>query len=360
MRPLIYSLSLALIAGGVGVGHHAAHAQVEPAPVEARDQANDTAEDVREQARDAKEDAREATRDAREEAREAVDNPAEDAREATRRAKEDARESARDLKEDARENRRDIKQNANDNLDAIPAAPATNGEAQPGTPKVEERVRQTQDKLDEAAPKANRRMKNNRQGDIKARGDVNARGNVNQLGISLDESASTGIVVGRVTPNSPAARFGLRRGDRIVRFNNQQYVNRAEFRDSLRNWTANGPVPIVYIRDGRQYSQTMPLTVWSQESTQSHGNNIPQTYTNNTSPEPQPYTAARPIYDDVDQYSGQHSGQYSNGAIQPCACDVVQPVIVDPCDFGYHDSYGYDRYDRRAARQYRRMMRRAY
>ncbi len=356
MKPLIYSLSLALIAGGVGVGQNAAYSQVEPVPAEARDQANDAAEDVREQARDVKEDVREETRDAREEAREAVDNPAEDAREATRRAKEDARESARDVKEDVRENRRDIKQNASENLDTIPAAPATNGEAQPGTPKIEERVRETQNELEEAAPEVNRRMQKNRQGDINARGDINANGNVNQLGISLDESASTGIVVGRVTPNSPAARFGLRRGDRIVRFNNQQYVNRAEFRDSLRNWTANGPVPIVYIRDGRQYSQTMPLTVWSQESTQSYGQQVPQTYANDTSPEPQPYTAARPIYDDANQYSGQ----YSEGAIQPCACDVVQPVIIDPCDFGYHNSYGYDGYDRRAARQYRRMMRRGY
>jgi len=81
-----------------------------------------------------------------------------------------------------------------------------------------------------------------------------------RLGVVLDESvapkdsndspstANRGLLVSQVVPDSPAARAGLKTGDRIVKFAGREPASRAEFRGLV--LAAVGPVPIVVERSG--------------------------------------------------------------------------------------------------------------
>lgn len=199
-----------------------------------------------------------------------------------------------------------------------------------------------QEKMDETVPENRRRRR-------MASGDIDAGGNVNQLGLWLNEDVSTGIVVGRMAPDSPFTMAGLQPGDRIIRFNNRRYMNRSEFRDDLRNWTLQGPVPVTFVRDGRQYYGTVPMTAWSQNQSRTYDSTAPETAQNRSESrdQPQPYTASRPIYDD-----SYHPTPPVGGAA--CCPTVSAPrAIVDPC-CGVPDMYDPCQHRWRRFRMFRR------
>jgi S1-C subfamily serine protease len=61
-----------------------------------------------------------------------------------------------------------------------------------------------------------------------------------------------GALVGLVRPGSPAAKAGLRRGDLVVRFGNQQVGAADQLTVALRQSRIGAPVPVTVLRRGRQ------------------------------------------------------------------------------------------------------------
>jgi S1-C subfamily serine protease len=67
-----------------------------------------------------------------------------------------------------------------------------------------------------------------------------------------------GALVGRVEPRSPAAEAGLRRGDLIVRFDDQPIPARDQLTVAERRAEIGVPVPVTVVRRGRQL--VLPVT----------------------------------------------------------------------------------------------------
>ncbi|MCD6249812.1 MAG: trypsin-like peptidase domain-containing protein [candidate division Zixibacteria bacterium] len=65
-----------------------------------------------------------------------------------------------------------------------------------------------------------------------------------------DLEAVRGIVIGEVVPESPAARAGIREGDIVTRFNNQEVANGSQFSVLVSTVRRGSVVPIDVIRDG--------------------------------------------------------------------------------------------------------------
>lgn len=62
--------------------------------------------------------------------------------------------------------------------------------------------------------------------------------------------AVRGIVIGEVVPGSPAARAGIREGDIVTRFNNQEVANGSQFSVLVSTVRRGSVVPVDVIRDG--------------------------------------------------------------------------------------------------------------
>ena len=60
-----------------------------------------------------------------------------------------------------------------------------------------------------------------------------------------------GALVGRVAPRSPAAEAGLRRGDLIVRFGDQDHPGQDQLTVAERRAEIGVPVPVTVVRRGR-------------------------------------------------------------------------------------------------------------
>lgn len=104
-----------------------------------------------------------------------------------------------------------------------------------------------------------------------ARGDadVNARGDANvdlsrkpALGVSFRNQGDA-LVISRVFPNSPAARMGLRPGDRIVSLNGTQFDSNDAFVDAAGQVVLDEDADIVYLRDGQTLNGTVRFMPWS-------------------------------------------------------------------------------------------------
>lgn len=271
-----------------------------------------------------------------------------EAKKAVKKTEDEAQKQADMVEKKARKGAEDAAQAtdaAKSPTSDIPPVPMSEREAsdQRSSNAGSERTGQAkQENVDETVPE-NRRPRR------MASGDLNAGGNVNQLGLWLNEDVSTGIVVGRMAPDSPFAMAGLQPGDRIIRFNNRRYTNRSEFRDDLRHWTLQGPVPVTFVRDGRQYYGTVPMTAWNQSQPRTYDSTAPETAQNTAESrvQPQPYTAARPIYDD----SYNPTPPAGGAACCPTVC--APPAIVDPC-CGVPDMYDPCHLTRRRFRMFRR------
>ena len=80
------------------------------------------------------------------------------------------------------------------------------------------------------------------------------------LGVILDDDDSAGVRIAAVTPESGAAKAGLRSGDRITAINGQPLsgsdgdARLADARQRLRALDAKTPVALGYVRDGRSAS----------------------------------------------------------------------------------------------------------
>lgn len=81
------------------------------------------------------------------------------------------------------------------------------------------------------------------------------------LGVLLgpaDEGAS-GIVVQEVTPDSPAAKAGLKKGDRIVKLDDQEIQNAETFFGAVKPKKPGDKVKLGFVRDGKEQTLTATL-----------------------------------------------------------------------------------------------------
>ncbi|REJ92640.1 MAG: PDZ domain-containing protein [Planctomycetota bacterium] len=82
------------------------------------------------------------------------------------------------------------------------------------------------------------------------------------LGVSL-RAMDDGIGIGSVTPGSPAARAGLRSGDRIVSLNGQTFTSVDPFIDAVGRVALDDDSEIVYVRDGEEMTTTFRPVRWN-------------------------------------------------------------------------------------------------
>lgn len=78
------------------------------------------------------------------------------------------------------------------------------------------------------------------------------------LGISLEDQKDTGPVVRAVEPNSPAAKGGIKEGDIIVHFNNENILGVQQLTRLIRETPVGRTVEMKVRRDGRD--QTVQVT----------------------------------------------------------------------------------------------------
>jgi membrane-associated protease RseP (regulator of RpoE activity) len=78
------------------------------------------------------------------------------------------------------------------------------------------------------------------------------------LGVSLGDR----LMITRVTPNSPAARMGLRTGDRIISVNGEEFHEIDPFITAVGGLAIDQDARIVYLRNGQTFTTTGPLVAW--------------------------------------------------------------------------------------------------
>ena len=81
--------------------------------------------------------------------------------------------------------------------------------------------------------------------------------------------AERGALVGKVLPDSPAAKAGLKENDVITEINGQRVEGTAQFRRMIHEIPAGRPVELTVWRDGR--SQTMSATLGTSEARRGNG-----------------------------------------------------------------------------------------
>ena len=81
--------------------------------------------------------------------------------------------------------------------------------------------------------------------------------------------AERGAVVGKVLPDSPAAKAGLKQNDVVTEINGQRVEGTAQFRRMIHEIPAGRPVQLTVWRDGR--SQTISATLGKSEARRGSG-----------------------------------------------------------------------------------------
>ena len=81
------------------------------------------------------------------------------------------------------------------------------------------------------------------------------------LGLTVEQTASgRGLAVSRVGPRSPAARIGLRPGDRILKVDRAEVSDRAAFRRAVSKLRGRRTVLLLVQRGDRGYHLTLPIS----------------------------------------------------------------------------------------------------
>lgn len=201
-------------------GVDAATAPVKPATDAARDAARDATDTARDAARDATRDVREGARDATREAREGVRDVREGARDAVR----DTREGVRDTARDARDTVRDVRDTARDTVRDVRGSVNASGSA-----------------------RANLQWQDLQSAD---------------LGLWFNRDTRDGLIISDIGTEGPIARLGFQEGDRIVSVGGQRITRQADFTRFLFSSNAQGRVPVIVFRDGREQTIYMEPQVF--------------------------------------------------------------------------------------------------
>lgn len=80
------------------------------------------------------------------------------------------------------------------------------------------------------------------------------------LGVPAD---TKGVVIGRVVPNSPAAKAGLMEGDIIQRIDGQKVVDAKEVQDLIKAKNVNDVINVQILRDGKMIGKQIKIGNWN-------------------------------------------------------------------------------------------------
>ncbi len=82
------------------------------------------------------------------------------------------------------------------------------------------------------------------------------------LGVRFEADGQDDLTIGRVVPGSPAARIGLRAGDRIVSVNGQTYDGTDAFVDAAGRFSLDEDAEIVFLRNGVEQTASVRFAPW--------------------------------------------------------------------------------------------------
>ena len=82
------------------------------------------------------------------------------------------------------------------------------------------------------------------------------------LGVTFRNSGDA-LVISRVYPNSPAARMGLRSGDRIVSMNGTKFDRTDAFVTAAGKWNLDDDAEIIYFRGGQEHTGNVRFMPWT-------------------------------------------------------------------------------------------------
>lgn len=91
------------------------------------------------------------------------------------------------------------------------------------------------------------------------------------LAKALELGETKGVLVGDVTPDMPAEKAGIQRGDVIVRFDGKPMKNSNELRRIVAQTVPGSRVPVDLWRDGREEQVTVMLAERPQETADAGG-----------------------------------------------------------------------------------------
>ena len=120
------------------------------------------------------------------------------------------------------------------------------------------------------------------------------------LGVTMSDNSVGGVLITHVIANSPAARIGLRSGDRILSVNDQPIANYRDVTRIIRRSQPNTPVTLEVARGRWRGKLTAQLGAATSVF------NPARQYTDSVQHNPvQPFTpASRPMYFNYPSYSG--------------------------------------------------------
>ena len=82
--------------------------------------------------------------------------------------------------------------------------------------------------------------------------------------ILLDKSITEGVVVADVTKDSGASKSDLKKGDVIIKLNNEKISNVAYLRYELYKYNVGDTITLTYLRDGKEHTTKVKLTEYKE------------------------------------------------------------------------------------------------
>ena len=80
-----------------------------------------------------------------------------------------------------------------------------------------------------------------------------------QIAKSFDLPTKSGLLVGSVVPNSPAAKSGVKKGDIIVEMNGQPLTDAGRLQEFIRQANVGTQLTLTWLRNGQRMSKTITL-----------------------------------------------------------------------------------------------------
>jgi serine protease DegQ len=73
-----------------------------------------------------------------------------------------------------------------------------------------------------------------------------------RMAATLGTGIAVGAYIGRVRPDSPAARMGLIKGDIILEVNSQRITSAGDLEGVVKGLSPGSPVAVLFVRGGRE------------------------------------------------------------------------------------------------------------
>lgn len=83
-------------------------------------------------------------------------------------------------------------------------------------------------------------------------------------GIMLDDDVDNGVVVVDISENSGASKSDLKKGDVIIKMNDEEIENMAYLRYELYKYNVGDTITITYLRDGKEKTTKIKLTEYNE------------------------------------------------------------------------------------------------